>query len=623
MSGENISTSTPAATSAVSQSHEAGPAAGDAPAPGGEEGVGTAFDLGIGFAGDPVQARSYERRKGDPIYRPLKIYTVDPVRRRLEGAVATINVPYEPLEPGPVGRRFEVIGDPDGPLGRYRPGSQDAGGYEVDLEDRRILIRSGREPAPSDPVFHHQMVYAVATSTYSAFRVALGREIVWSFGEPRLTLYPHGVAGERRAFYDSQSAEIRFGWYDAGSEVAGRVPPRGRIFLCLSHDVVAHEVTHALLDGLRARFDFDAHKEIDAFHEAFADLVAVLQRFSYSEVVKDALRRTGGDFHEDPTFLRFGFQFAQSEGKYVEREPDLRDKPARFDPELDTYEMGTVLLSAILEALFRVYKRKAEPLMRLATGGSGLIAEGAALPADLIDQLAHLASRLASHFLSICIRAIDYCPPVGIDFGEYLRALVTADFELVPDDPWGYREALIDAFIRRGIYPRGVESLSEDALLWRAPEGEELLEPRLNFAELKFSGDPASPASAEELRRQAAILGRFVTAPERLACFGLAEPGDPRLEGDRVDRPRIESIRSSRRVGPDGQIVFDLVAEVIQRREVRGGGGQPGFDFYGGSTIILGPHGEVRYVVSKSIRDSSQIERLRAFLDSQVEYPEE
>lgn len=623
MSGDTVSTSTPAATSAVSQSHEAGPAEADPAPPGEEEGLDAAFELGSGFGGDPVQARSYERRKGDPIYRPLKIYTVDPVRRRLEGAVATINVPYEPLDPGPVGRRFEVVGEADGPLGRYAPGESGPGCYEVDLEDRRILIRSGREPAPSDPVFHHQMVYAVATSTYSAFRVALGREIVWSFGKPRLTLYPHGVANERRAFYDSNSAQIRFGWYDAGCEVAGRVPPKGRIFLCLSHDVVAHEVTHALLDGLRARFDFDAHKEIDAFHEAFADLVAVLQRFSYSEVVKDALRRTGGDFHEDPTFLRFGFQFAQSEGKYVERQPDLGDRPARFEPGLDTYAMGTVLLSAILDALFTVYKRKAEPLIRLATAGSGLIPEGAALPADLVDQLAHLASRLASHFLSICIRAVDYCPPVGIDFGEYLRALVTADFELVPDDPWGYREAFIDAFIRRGIYPRGVDSLSEDALLWRPPAGEELVEPRLNFAELKFSGDPASPASAGELRRQAAILGRFVTQPGRMAEFGLAEPGDPRLEGDSVDLPKVESIRSSRRVGPDGQIVFDLVAEVIQRRQVAGGGGRAGFDYYGGSTILLGPRGEIRFVISKSLLDRSQIDRLRAYLDSQAEYPEE
>lgn len=620
--GGTISTSTPAAASAVSQSHGAGAAAAPAAIPADEPGLGERFELGDGFDGDPAEARSYERGRGDPIYRPLRIYTVDPVRRRLEGAVATINVPYEPLRPGPVGRRFEVVGEKKGPFGRYatRAGGKDS--YEVDLEDKRILIRSGREPAPCDPVFHHQMVYAVATNTYAAFRVALGREIVWSFGEPRLVLRPHGVANNRRAFYDSDKKEISFGWYDAGTDVAGRVPPYGRIFLCLSHDVIAHEVTHALLDGLRARFDFDAHKEVGAFHEAFADLIAVLQRFSYSDVVKDAIRRTAGDLQTDPAVLRFGFQLANSEGKRVEREPDLSECPAKFDPTLGTYEMGTVLLSGILEALVTVYKRKAAPLVRLATGGSGLIEPRAALSADLTDQLAHVVSRLASQFLSICIRAIDYCPPVGLDFGEYLRALVTADFELVPDDPWAYREALIDAFIRRGLYPRGIDSLSENSLLWRAPKGAELVEPGLNFAELKFSGDPASPASADELRRQAAILGRFVTDPANLEQFGLAVDGDPRLEGDAVDLPKVESIRSSRRVGPDGQIEFDLVAEVTQRRQVAGRGGEPGFDFFGGSTVILGPRGEVRYVVSKSVKDGSQVERLRAYRDANVEYAE-
>src|SRR5262249_42558943 len=88
---------------------------------------------------------------------------------------------------------------------------------------------------------------------------------------------------------------------------------------------------------------------------------------------------------------------------------------------------------------------------------------------ELLEVLAHTASRLASHFLSICIRAIDYCPPVDLEFGEYLRALITADYNLVPDDPWAYREALIEAFARRRIFARNVETMSEDALLWRPP----------------------------------------------------------------------------------------------------------------------------------------------------------
>ena len=40
---------------------------------------------------------------------------------------------------------------------------------------------------------------------------------------------------------------------------------------------------------------------------------------------------------------------------------------------------------------------------------------------------------MAERLLTICIRALDYCPPTDITFGEYLRALVTADYDLKPD----------------------------------------------------------------------------------------------------------------------------------------------------------------------------------------------
>ena len=53
--------------------------------------------------------------------------------------------------------------------------------------------------------------------------------------------------------------------------------------------------------------------------------------------------------------------------------------------------------------------------------------------------------------------------------GEYLRALVTADAELVHDDKWGYREALMRSFRRRQIFPDHVEFMTEDAVRWQHP----------------------------------------------------------------------------------------------------------------------------------------------------------
>jgi len=68
--------------------------------------------------------------------------------------------------------------------------------------------------------------------------------------------------------------------------------------------------------------------------------------------------------------------------------------------------------------------------------------------------------------LDICIRTLDYLPPVDITFGDFLRALVTADFDFHPEDPHRYRLAFVDAFRKRGIVPRDVRALGEDSLRW-------------------------------------------------------------------------------------------------------------------------------------------------------------
>src|SRR4029077_5734748 len=71
--------------------------------------------------------------------------------------------------------------------------------------------------------------------------------------------------------------------------------------------------------------------------------------------------------------------------------------------------------------------------------------------------------------LKIRIRALDYGRPVDITFGEYLRALITADADLVPDDKYGYRTAFIEEFRNRGIYPWDFKHLSPGTLLWEPP----------------------------------------------------------------------------------------------------------------------------------------------------------
>jgi hypothetical protein len=297
---------------------------------------------------------------------------------------------------------------------------------------------------------------------------------------------------------------------------------------------------------------------------------------------------------------------------------DEQETPKPYGVDKEPHALGSVLVSAVFEAFMTIYKRKTERYIRLATGGSGVIPPGE-LSADLKAVLADEASKLAGQFLTMCIRAIDYCPPVDLEFGEFLRAVITADYNLVPSDPWGYREAWIDAFRRREIYPSGVDTLSEDALLWRPALKATASIEGLTFANLRFAGDPGRPADARELRRQACVLGQFISRPEYLEAFGLAHPDDPRLGGDQVDLPCVQSIRSARRVGPTGQIVFDLIAEVTQRRVVLKRKQQAAFDFFGGATIIIGPDGDVRYVVYKNTASQDRLTRQHEFVSADTQ----
>ena len=70
--------------------------------------------------------------------------------------------------------------------------------------------------------------------------------------------------------------------------------PGGTVFTCLSHDIVAHETTHALLDGMHRYFVEPSNPDVLAFHEAFADIVALFQHFSLPEVLRHQIGEDPG-----------------------------------------------------------------------------------------------------------------------------------------------------------------------------------------------------------------------------------------------------------------------------------------------------------------------------------------
>jgi hypothetical protein len=568
----------------------------------------------------------YERAPGDPVSRPLRIFALDPSASRLHGNVAQVRVPYEPLLPGPVGRLFAVDGTDETDKRLHVP---------VDLESPALMLAGGMEPTQSRPQFHMQMTYAVCSSVYQRFREALGRTVAWGFlgdedpeddpdeGPLRLTIRPFH-AQEQNAYYDPETGQLLFGYYPAEQDVTGRNLPGGFVFTSLSHDIVAHECTHALLDGLRAHFTIASNPDVAAFHEGFADIVAVLHRFSHAEVVRRALAESRGVL-DVPTLTAIGVQFGQTTGdlgpirlvRDIER-PGEEPKP--YTAYQEEHDRGRVLAAAIYEAFTRIFDRKKRRFLLLATGGYGTLREGAELPPLLLEAYVDLAGELAGQFLNMCIRALDYCPPVDIRFGDYLRAVITADYNLVPEDPHGYREAWIDAFRRRKIYPQYVPNLGEDSLLWSALERPVPRVPGLSFAELAFEGDPGRPPRREELRRQAAEVGRLVTDPRFRDLFGLLDPRDPEVRQavKAIDPPTVESVRAARRIGPNGEVVFDTVSEITQRVVRVPEGGRRTVEMYGGATVIFDPMGGVRYVIRKRLLNDARERELSDFMESDV-----
>ncbi len=575
--------------------------------------------------------RRYQREPGAPFTRPLRIYTLDPSVSDRVGGVATVQVPYEKLEAGPVGSLFKIVSDGAPELLRAEP---------LDLDQPYLLLTSGLAPSPANGQFHSQMVYAVCSLTYAAFRRALGRDIAWTTDDPkpsepfRLIVRPFGVR-EANAGYSRETGDLSFGYFTVQGKHAGFTLRGGVVCTSLSHDVIAHETTHALLDGLRSTFLHPTNIDVPAFHEAFSDLVALFLHFTYPEVVENALREwTAGSsaiFLLTDLAREFGFARSQPDNARALRSgidvegiaafdsdilPGTEQALKRYDPKLEPHALGSVLVSAVFEAFVTVVKRKIDRFFRIA-GADPKTLGRVALSEPLVQAIAQEANKVAGQFLNVCIRAIDYCPPADMEFGEYLRALITADSDVERTDKWGFREALMRSFRRREIFPNNVRFMTEDAVRWESPETS-LTIPELAFGKLRFDGDPGRPASAHEMVRQANTLGRFVTAPARAHYFRLISPDMPRPKGIlQASPPRVESVRVARRATPDSRVLFDLIAEVTQSCTVTVAGDT--FDMDGGCTIVIGPEGEIRYLIAKGFGNADRRKRQHAALSGSLQ----
>lgn len=576
-----------------------------------------------------------------PVARRLRVYAYDPLLGRSLETVGinetTIQIPWENgLLPGPIGEYLEVVDiDPASGCG-YAP---------VDLNDPRLLATDGLQPSEANPQFHQQMAYAVAMKTIRFFENALGRVALWAprfVGKKpdyvqRLRIYPHALR-EANAYYSPQRKALLLGYFsssDGNNGVASEY-----VFTALSHDIVAHETTHALLDGLHRRFTEPTNPDVLAFHEGFADIVALFQHFTLRDSLRELLAHSRGDLSQQSMLAWLAVQFGKSTGHYkalrdaigtgglnTESQPTWTrrtPKSTDYQSQTEAHDRGAVLVSAVFDAFLQVYTRRAQTPIRLATHGSEVLPQGA-LQSDLVDALTNVASTVARHILTICIRALDYCPPVDITFGDFLRALITADHDLVPSDPYGYRVAFSSAFMARGIYPEGLRSYSVDTLRWEPPlEPLSTLNKLLPKLSLQWTLQTSRESAWRTSRDNAWEFHRWLMNPKHvseseLAALGLFRNANPNYQlqiGDSVvacDMRGIEvhSVRPLRRVGPDGQLLSQMVVELTQSLHALNGSGNV---FRGGVTLVIDlASWQVTYVVRKRINQPARLAHQQQF----------
>ena len=540
----------------------------------------------------------------EPLFKQMTVLAQDPAI----GLVTRVEVPNEHIEPGPRGRRFQVI-DYDAERQSFY------GAHDISNDDFAKVTDASQ--LVGNAKFHAQNVYAIAASTLVLFERALGRHLNWGFHKNlshQINIFPHAFR-DANAFYSKKDQCLAFGYF------SDNMQDNKTLFTCLSHDIVTHETTHAVLDGLRSQYVRPASPDQLAFHEAFADVVALLKVLSDKHLIHYAFQRAGNDERpideflpvreairllKQPNFLN-GLAQSMGEGMDSMGRDALRrsiDLPPNakyyedYDRFLTPHDRGEILVAAVMLAHRRVW------ISRLCKKSRDQDQQVASW------RIEEEGAKAARHLLQVLIRAIDYMPPVNITFRDFLSAVLTADLELVPDDSsYKYREQLRKSFAAFGIEPIETNKhLAKEEGCWNQTDKSQIMQP-------VWGNLSALQSDPEEIYR-------FLWLNRK--ALGLA-PGI---------YTRVNSVRPVWRVGPDGFILRETVAEYYQLNKdmrYRDMVGKteyiPDFvknnpdlavEVISGGTLIFDEFGQLKYHVYNRLFSKSQYIRLRMLWESEA-----
>jgi hypothetical protein len=558
--------------------------------------------------------------------RMFSVIAQDPSVKDAKGRIlmASIRVPPDVLLPGPIGYRVQIV-DYDATEARFHG----AHALPETFEDEPNAWGEGRSAILADYRFHAQNVYALVMKTLARFEHALGRRISWSFQTHQLKVAPHGML-DANAFYTPTDEGLVFGYFPGRSGET--------VYTCLSHDVVVHETVHALLDALRERFLDPSSPDQAAFHEGFADVIALLSVFAQDELVQELLRRgrtrTKGVppdmIHASDVTLEalkrsalFGLAEQMGEemegvrGSVLRRSTTLPTDPALKDSAefLEPHRRGELLVAAVLHAFVAAWAERVD----------GLAARGE--KRYLLARVAEAGADIAEMLVTLWIRAIDYMPPVHLEFGDALSAALTADLEARPDDSrYRLRAHTMAAFKAYGFGP-AVGTSSVEGTWCRAPA--DLHYENVRCESMRTDKDEVFRFLWENREALELRSGAYAQVLSVRPCTRVGEDGftlrETVAEYYQVARLTPEELRGKRIEPPEGWVrdLNDARLDVRRSRAKALGnaegaasqatdedGSELVTPLYGGGTLVFDEYGRLKYHVHNDVFGARQSQRL-------------
>jgi hypothetical protein len=264
----------------------------------------------------------------------------------------------------------------------------------------------------------------------------LGREIRWAFPGDQLLVVPR--AGELdNAFYHRGSRSLQFYYGKTGDDRA--------VFSGFSQDIVAHEATHAVIDGIAPSLHDAISAESLAIHEGLADITAALLTMRNRELVENPESKASlAKMMGSSRFSRIAEEFGRWRG-YGDALRDVfnaktLDPRGKRNCRVDGSSPHSLseVLSGLLFTMFRNVFTSApdDPALwkRLYKGES-------AKPETLRLRTSFAGNRV----LSLAFRGLDWLPPGEASFGDLIAAMLAADRLFLPQQDLARRIVMKEA----------------------------------------------------------------------------------------------------------------------------------------------------------------------------------